>query len=178
MEGTAMMRDDMLKRLDELDEEASLLFDSSKRFHLIIVGGGALILMEYLTRSTHDIDVIDVSVQLQDLLTSYDINSNVKTYVDNFPYNYEDRMKKLDVGGRIIDFYTASLEDIVIAKLHSYRDTDFHDVTDPAIVSGLDWDLLHELATSEDEFAGSALSRRAREEFLISFNRYEKEYRP
>ena len=41
-----MLREDLLERLDRLDEDASLMFDGDERFHLIIVGGGALILRQ------------------------------------------------------------------------------------------------------------------------------------
>ena len=80
----------MISRLKDLDEEASLLFPNAERIRIIIVGGGALVLMEYLNRSTHDIDVISVSHRIQDLMGKYDMNSDVMTYQNSFPYNYED----------------------------------------------------------------------------------------
>ena len=80
----------MISRLKDLDEEASLLFPHAERIRIIIVGGGALVLMEYLNRSTHDIDVISVSHRIQDLMGKYDMNSDVMTYQNSFPYNYED----------------------------------------------------------------------------------------
>lgn len=60
----SLLRDDLIERLELLDEEASLRFDSDQRLHLIIVGGGALVLMEYIARGTHDIDALDASKQL------------------------------------------------------------------------------------------------------------------
>ena len=60
---TNMYRDDILKRMEGLDEEVDLVFDDLSndfRFHIIIVGGGALVLRDYLVRSTDDIDLLDV----------------------------------------------------------------------------------------------------------------------
>ena len=47
---SAMMRAELIQRLKDLDEEASLLFGEAERLHMVIVGGGALILMELLPR--------------------------------------------------------------------------------------------------------------------------------
>lgn len=174
----SMMRDELIQRLKDLDEEASLLFDNVERLHLIIVGGGALVLMEVIPRGTHDIDVIDASRSLQGIMEKYDINSRVQTFINNFPYNYEDRIRRLDIDGKIIDFFTASLEDIVIAKLYSHRDTDHMDITSPDVVNLLDWDLLHRLATADDEAKSSALNERSYKEFLDSFYDYERRFRP
>lgn len=172
-----MQRDELLKRLLALDEEVSLLYPGSERIRMVIVGGGALVLMEYLTRSTHDIDVLSISHQIQDLMLKYDINTLVQTYINNFPYNYEDRIQ-LILTGEKIDYYTGSLEDIIIAKLYSYRDTDMADITSPAILKAIDWDLLHRLATAEDEARASALNDYRYREFLDKFKEYERNYRP
>lgn len=172
-----MQRDDMLKRLLALDEEVSLLYTATDRIRIVIVGGGALILLEYLTRSTHDVDVLSVSHQIHDLMFKYDINTLVQTYINNFPYNYEDRMK-LVLSGKTIDFFTCSLEDIIIAKLYSYRDTDISDITTPSILKDIDWDLLHHLATAEDEAKASALNEYRYQEFLEKYIDFERKYRP
>ena len=172
-----MQRDELIKRHLALDEEVSLLYPGPERIRMVIVGGGALVLMEYLTRSTHDIDVLSVSHQIQDLMLKYDINTLVQTYINNFPYNYEDRIQ-LILTGEKIDYYTGSLEDIIIAKLYSYRDTDTADITSPAILKAIDWDLLHRLATAENEAQASALNEYRYREFLDKYSDYERNYRP
>ena len=111
-------------------------------------------------------------------MESYDINMDVQTYVNNFPYNFEDRIKPLDIDGKIIDFYTASLEDIVIAKLYSFRDKDQADITSPAVLEALDWERLHHLATAEDEAKLNAINEFRYREFLDSFCDYERRFRP
>ena len=45
-----MYKDDILSRMKALDQHANLEFDGSGRFHVIIVGGGALILHENFER--------------------------------------------------------------------------------------------------------------------------------
>ena len=121
------------------------MFDDDRRFRVVIVGGGALILLETIDRATLDIDALSVSRELLPLLERYDINAQVAAYINNFPYNYEDRLHKLEIESSKIDFYTASLEDIVIAKLCSFRDTDRQDVISPEVLKEIDWDLLKSL---------------------------------
>ena len=175
---SSMMRDDLIQRLKDLDEEASLLFGEAERLHMVIVGGGALILMELLSRATHDIDVLDSSRKLHSLMESYDINTRVQTYINNFPYNYEDRLKPLPIRGRKIDFFTASLEDIVIAKLFSYRDTDRQDIITDAVIKALNWDLLEQIAKTDDEVKLNALNERNYNDFLFNYEEYVRRYRP
>ena len=172
-----MRRDEMIERLLALDEEVSLLYPGTERIRIVIVGGGALVLLEYLSRSTHDVDVLSVSHQIQDLMLKYDINTMVQTYINNFPYNYEDRIK-LVLSGKKIDYFTCSLEDIIIAKLYSYRDTDVSDVTAPTVLKDVNWELLHYLATAEDEAKASALNDYRYGEFLEKYKDYERKYRP
>ncbi len=172
-----MNREELISRLKDLDEEAALLFGPDDRMSMIIVGGGALVLMEYTSRMTHDIDAIHVSHPLDALLESYDINCRVQTFINNFPYNFEDRIKHLPIEGKIIDFYTASLEDIVIAKLFSDRSQDREDVMNPNIVRQLNWDLLNQLARGE-EVRNNALNHRCYLDFMYNFEEYERRYRP
>lgn len=173
-----MMRDDLIERLTRLDEDAFLMFPEDDRFHMVIVGGSALVLLEVISRSTHDIDALNVSQKISVLLERYDINCRVQTYVNNFPYNYEDRLVVLPFGGRKIDFYTASLEDIVIAKLFSARDVDQRDIENKNILKALDWNKLAELADDESEVRGNALNDRSYREFRYNYEEYVRRFRP
>lgn len=96
-----MQKDDLLQRLYRLDEDVDLSLAGNETFHLVLVGGGALILQEYIRRATHDMDAISASSKIMHLLEKYDINCRVQTYINNFPYNYEDRLVplKLDTTG-------------------------------------------------------------------------------
>ena len=90
-----MILDDLRKRLERLDEDADLTIDNDDRYQMVIVGGSAFILLGKLTRATHDIDALSVPKELYGLLGKYDINTDVEAYIDNFPYNYPDRLKPL-----------------------------------------------------------------------------------
>ena len=171
-------KEDLLERLARLDEEADLLFDDDRRFRMVIVGGSALILLETITRATHDIDALDVSPEIADLLEKYDINTRVGTFINNFPYNYDERLVPVRLNGRRIDFYTASLEDIVIAKLYSGRATDIQDIIDPRVLKEINWDRLEYLATAEDEAKASSLNPVRYEEFLYNYRAYVERWRP
>ena len=110
-------KEDLLERLARLDEEADLLFDDDRRFRMVIVGGSALILLETITRATHDIDALDVSPEIADLLEKYDINTRVGTFINNFPYNYDERLE-----------YLATAEDEAKASaLNEFRYAEFLD---------------------------------------------------
>jgi len=172
-----MSRDELMQRLKRLDEDAALIFETEEHFHLVIVGGGALILQEYIARSTHDVDVISVSPALLSLLETYDINCRVQAYINNFPYNYEDRIVPL-FQGRKNDFFTVSLEDIVIAKLYSTRPADIADITSDEVLNRLDWPLLDRLATSDNEAKASALNDRRYMDFIMNYYEYVGRYRP
>ena len=168
---------ELVERLKRLDEDASLLYDDDSRFKMVIVGGGALILLETIDRATLDIDALSVSRELLPLLERYDINAQVAAYINNFPYNYEDRLHKLEIESSKIDFYTASLEDIVIAKLCSFRDTDRQDVISPEVLKEIDWDLLEKLATDEDELKAN-ISDRGYSEFMYNYEEYVRRFHP
>ena len=171
-------KDDLLMRLERLDEDADLMFDDDRRFRMVIVGGSALILLETITRATHDIDALDASPEIRDLLEKYDINMRVGTFINNFPYNYDDRLVPVRLNGRRIDFYTASLEDIVIAKLYSGRPQDVQDIIDDNVLAAIDWNRLEYLATAEEEAQASALNQFRYDEFLDGYRTYVKRWRP
>lgn len=172
-----LSRDDLMNRLIRLDITADLIIKGEDRLNLVIVGGGALVLQWYTTRSTHDMDAISVSPILLSLLEDYDINCAVQAHINSFPYNFEDRLVPL-FSGRKIDYYTASLEDIVISKLYSIRTTDQQDIELDSILCALDWDLLEKLATDEDEAAASALNDRRYAEFLSNYQNYKMRFGP
>ncbi len=89
-----------------------------------------------------------------------------------------DRLVPIPVGGNRIDFYTASLEDIVIAKLCSYRETDIQDIISDGVLKALDWDKLEHLATAEDEAKASALNSFRYADFKANCDQYVERWRP
>jgi len=167
-----MIQGELIKRLLRLDEDVNLLFEDRERFRLIIVGGGALILQEYLPRATHDIDVVEAPPEIVDLLERYDINCHVMAYINNFPYNFEDRIISLALDTKKIDFFVASLEDIVVAKLYSVRSVDRHDIEMPELLKHLDWGKLHNLVINENEAKANALNERNYNDMLFNYTEY------
>lgn len=172
-----LTKEDLLEKLKLLDDEANLRFPRNKKLQLVIVGGSALILLNFITRVTSDIDAIRVSYELQEFLSDYSINTRVVAYESFFPYGYEDRLVQLQLG-KYIDFFVASLEDIVIAKLHSPREKDKKDISNKAVIAAIDWELLDRLATAEDELKAASLNNFRYNEFLDAYHDYVKRYKP
>jgi len=170
-----MSHKELVNKLLELDREVSLLYEKDERLYCVIVGGSALILLGCITRATHDIDVIKCSNKIKNLLGHYGFNERVQTYINNFPYDFEDRFVKLDIPTKRVDFYTAGLEDVVVAKLHSFRDSDWADVTYSDLVAKIDWELLHKCAKEAEK---SALNDRSYKEFLLRFEDYVRRFKP
>lgn len=143
-----MKLDDIKDRLLRLDEDAYLLFGENIKFKCYIVGGGALMIMGYITRATHDIDVLQaVPNMLQELFAKYDMNCSVKAYMNNFADGYEERAERICLDTQSISFYTLSLEDLVISKLCTDgRDKDYKDIESDKIVNAINWERLEELA--------------------------------
>lgn len=173
-----MLKEDLLERLTRLDEDVNLIRNDDRRFQIVIVGGSALVLLDAITRATHDIDALSAPVEIMSLLEKYDINCRVMTYVNNFPYNFEDRIVPLPIKGKKIDFYTASLEDIVIAKLFSYRDSDIADLESDSVINKLDWEQLDRLASDEYEVRNNALNERCYMDFKYNYDEYVRRFRP
>ena len=88
------------------------------------------------------------------------------------------RSVPLPVGGRKIQFYACSLEDIVIAKLCSPRDKDRQDLLSEEVLNNLDWDRLKHLALDEDEAKISAMNERRYQDFLYDYREYVRRYGP
>ena len=97
---------------------------------------------------------------------------------DRYQNNFQDRLQPLPFGGTKVQFYTPSLEDLVIAKLCSFRDTDKADVESEAVRNSLDWDLLKHLATDEDELKASILNDWRYRDFYIHYQEYVERWRP
>lgn len=140
-----MHKDNILKRLLQVDKDMCLLDDSQDIFSCVIVGGSALVLLDKIYRSTHDIDSINASNEIKPLLEAYNINMNVNAYRVNFPENYLDRIVKVDIPTTKVNFYTLSLEDLVVSKLCSMREKDVEDIENGLVYKALDWELMDKL---------------------------------
>lgn len=169
-----MKTNDLFDRLLMLDEEAYLRFDDDERFYCIIVGGSALMLLGYISRATHDIDSIDCHIKLMPIIEKYDINMQVRAHLDCFPEDYSERIQKLDLATKKIDYYTLSLEDLVLSKLLAGRSNDIFDICSDDIIRDLDFDKLEELAMA---IIPDLLNDRVRSEFQYTYEEYCKKHR-
>ncbi|MDZ4168203.1 MAG: DUF6036 family nucleotidyltransferase [Coriobacteriia bacterium] len=166
--------EELRRRLEDFDRAVCLLHPG-RSFRLIIVGGGALVLMGCISRSTSDLDALSFPPELRELMEQYDINGKAKAYEDEFAYSFEDRIQPIDADTKAVQCFAASLEDVVIAKLHSPRDQDAEDIRDPGVLRMLDWERLDELA---QEMGRQVFIERRHEEFKISYEQYRKECSP
>lgn len=140
-----LYRDEIIKRLLQVDRDMALLDTTPDMYSCVIVGGSALVLMEKIYRSTHDIDSIDASDEIKPLLETYNINMNVNAYRINFPEDYLDRIVEVNISTKKVKFYTVSLEDLVVSKLCGMRGKDVEDIENEPVYKTLNWDLMDEL---------------------------------
>ena len=169
------IKQDIAERLLKLDEEVSLCFDNDDTYYeMVLVGGGALVLIDKLTRATQDIDAILLPKELQPFLEKYDINNHVLAFINNFAPDYCDRRIPIDIPSKKIKFFTASLEDIVIAKLFSDRPKDKQDLLNPDIIKALDWNKLDEIINSDD-FKDNMLNEHQYKMFWYNYRDYKEE---
>ena len=175
MTGTQRMAaDDLRERLRAFDRAVHLLHPD-RSFRLVIVGGGALVLLGCIARPTSDIDALSFPQDLVDLMAQFDISGRVKAYEDQFANSLEERLVPLDIGSVAVECFTASLEDLVIAKLHSPRELDANDIREPEVLAALDWDRLDVIATEMEE---QKYFERRYQEFRISYEQYREECGP
>ncbi len=169
-----MGQPELRNRLLEFDRAVSLLYPG-RRFRLVLVGGGALVLLGCLVRATDDLDAHSFPAELLPLMERYDLSARVSAYQDQFAYNVEDRLVSLDLGTTSVDCYAASVEDIVASKLYSDRETDANDVRRAEVLAALNWDRLAEVVA---DMEASKLIERRHRQFLDNYDLYRKECGP
>jgi hypothetical protein len=167
-------RDDLEERLLAFDQEVGLLLPEV-RYELLLVGGGALVLLGAIDRPTTDLDAVGFHPKLVDVMQRYDINTRATAYESLLPYHRDDRKIRLDIPTTHGTCYAASLEDIVACKLCSPRDQDAEDVRDPGVLASIDWERLSAIA---EEMRLNVLNQRQLDEFFASYRSYVKEHGP
>lgn len=140
-----LYREEIINRLLQVDRDMALLDNTPDMYSCVIVGGSALVLMEKIYRSTHDIDSIDASNEIKPLLETYNINMNVNAYRINFPEDYLNRIVEVNIPTTKVKFYTVSLEDLVVSKLCGMREKDVEDIENELVYKDLNWNLMDEL---------------------------------
>ena len=93
-----MNRDELLNRLINIDYEASLvLADKTEKVKIVIVGGGALLLKNIISRATPDIDTLNFYEALSDIMEKYDMNfGEIKAFYTRYYSEYLGYNSKSD----------------------------------------------------------------------------------
>ena len=73
MSKTSILKDELIERLINIDEEISLIYKGTIDF--VIVGGSALILNFGSSRGTPDIDVLNINKDIESIVEKYDMNA-------------------------------------------------------------------------------------------------------
>lgn len=170
-----MDKNELLKTLLAIDEEAFLM-DSERptRSQVIIVGGAAFLLRDMTARRiTHDIDILQADTFVRQIIAQYpNANGAVAAYMDHIPYNFEDRLVPLPIKTKAVDYFTPSIEDLAVMKLYAERPADMQDIDEAARNNNIDWQLLDHLVHDAGEAHASALSARRYGEMVGAFERF------
>ena len=159
---------ELRERLIEFDEEILLLFED-KKFECVIVGGGAFLIMGFISRATMDIDILSASEEIIPFFDKYDMNMKVSELVFRFPYNYEDRLVKIEISTKAVTYYSLSLEDLIVSKLYARRRKDQQDIRTEEVIRNVDWIKLDNLIIEAEL---SALNKREYNELITSYEDY------
>lgn len=170
-------KEELLSMLAKIDQEASLTFGTvAKKLPVVIVGGSAFLLHDLTNRpTTRDVDVLAHDDALRDILSNYHaVNAAVTAYIDQVPYNFEERLVHIDLKTETVEFLTPSFEDLAIMKLYGWRPNDQVDLENPAFLERVDWDALDNLVYNPDEARASALSDRRYKEMVSTYEEYSR----
>lgn len=170
-------KDQLLSMLAKIDQEATLsLGPVDRKLPVVIVGGSAFLLHDLTNRpTTHDVDVLVHHSALRELLVNYHaVNGAVAAYMDQIPYNFEDRLIRVGLETETVEFLTPSLEDLAVMKLYGWRPNDRADLESPAFLERVNWDVLDRLVYGPDEAHASALSERRYDEMVSVYEDYAR----
>ncbi len=168
-----MNKQELINTLLKVDEETSLILSNSKKIAVVIGGGSVLLIKDLIDRQTIDIDTLGSYEDLESLFNKYEMNSRMNAFSDSLPENYENRLEKIPLPTKALDYYMLSVEDLVIMKLFSNRDKDHKDITGRALLDSLNWDLLQDIVDSGE--LSYTFNERRYKEFLDKFQEYVKE---
>lgn len=167
-----MNRKELLGKLLKADEEISMMFEPSHKVDVVIGGGSVLIIRNLISRQTPDIDTIGFYSELENVFNKYDMNSRMNAFSDCLPENYENRLEKIELPTKAINYYMLSLEDLVLMKLFSHRGKDLNDISDAKVLATIDWSLLDKIVI--DGELDNSFNERRYKEFLDKFNAFKE----
>ena len=174
-----MNRNELFEKLKKADEEAFMVCDNHSKIDVVIGGGSVLMINDLLpTRQTLDIDTIGNPYgghpELKEIFEKYEINPRMNAFLFSLADNWESRLTKVNMETKILDYYTLSLEDLVISKLNSHRPRDFNDIIEKKVIDKINWELLQKII--DDGEVDNSFDKRRYEEFLQRYEKYKKMY--
>jgi hypothetical protein len=148
-----MYRNELFENLRELDADLAAKFGYAKHFEMTIAGSGALIMPGYLSseRATTDIDVLEASLEIEEFLWRYGMNSAISSFSHEFPDGWQKRKVKTTFEGYVLDVFIMSVEDMVIAKLRAFRPQDQSDLNGLLAKKVIDYDKLDKIVSDPTE---------------------------
>lgn len=181
-----MNKHELMEKLKRIDEDAFFRIGASRsgKAEAVIVGGSALLLCDLSAKeTTKDVDIFQLNAEtaVRDALyADPDFNSMCQAYAQSMPYNFEDRLQRVDIDTLAIDFYTPSAEDLAVMKLYRWEAPDKADLSSAAFRTNLDWDLLERLVYDPNEAAGSRSAEPSRDRELkqmrLNYEEFRKEW--
>lgn len=156
-----MDKDELIEKLLRIDEDAYFANASPerRRASVVIVGGSALLLCDLSSKlTTRDVDTLQMNADnaaRQALLSDPAFNMSANAFCENIPFNFEDRLVRVELETMAIDYYVPSQEDLAVMKLYRWSPVDEADLTAPAFLERLDWDLLDRLVLDPEEAQAS-----------------------
>ena len=170
-----MNRKELINKLISADEEATMISSSSYTINVVLVGGSVLMIKGLMFRQTPDIDMVGITRGLDSIFNKYDMNYRANAFSDTLPYNYEDRLEKLELPTKTIQYYMLSLEDLIIMKLHSGRDKDWKDITNKEVIKAINWEVLDSIIKNGELDYQS--NERIISDFKYRYQKYLMEYK-
>ncbi len=178
-----MNKQQMIEKLKRIDEAAFFRLGESikRKAEVVIIGGSALLLGDLSAKeTTKDVDVLQISADegVREILYSDpDINGMCQAYSQNVPYNFEDRLRRVELSTLAIDFFILSQEDLAVMKLYRWEDLDIADLTSRRFLETLNWALLEQLVYDPDEAASSRVAEPERDLELRQMRANFEQYR-
>lgn len=173
-----LTENDLLERCLKLDRV--LFFQANqkgvsinRKINIVIAGSSSLILNKVNIMATIDIDILRISDWLdKELLEQFDMNTRVQCTEDCLPYNWEDRIKPLELNTKVIQYHLLSIEDAVCSKIAAYREKDKNHLAVKNLANQINWIRLKQCA---QEMELSALNQRSFQWFVHRYNQFVKE---
>lgn len=172
-------RERILATLLDLDLRVATEYGpQDPKLEAIVIGGAALMLLNATDRiATHDVDIMEGSpAVLQAIGDSLTLNCRASAFMDQIPYNYEDRLQKVPLETLAIEFYTPSLEDLAVMKLYGMRPNDEADLESNSFLAKLDWGQLSFLVFDKDEAIASVLAQWRYDQMARNFEQYAQKH--